>query len=163
MPSLPSPEPAISCFNDLDFFKDFKNEFPAIVYNDALTSKSDLLTEPILNPQHVDEFDLKNENIMSEYDEEHNVLYFNDLFPFNVIHPNDLKLDEDNDDNEIDIIQSSEEMAPLPPREQRHPFLSQAWGRLFDTRGPLVRDLIIEFLSTLRFGEVLLDLDAPEL
>ncbi|GKB01689.1 hypothetical protein Tco_0829733, partial [Tanacetum coccineum] len=40
-------------------------------------------------------------------------------------------------------------------------FNSQAWGRLFDTRGPLVRDLIIEFLSTLRFGEVLLDLDAP--
>ncbi|GKA83714.1 hypothetical protein Tco_0805309 [Tanacetum coccineum] len=109
MPSLPSPEPAISCFDDLDFFKDFENEFPAIVYNDTLTSKSDLLTEPILNPQHVDEFDLKNETSLSEYDEEEqNVLYFNDIFPFNAIHPNDLKLDEDNDDNEIDIIQSSE-------------------------------------------------------
>ncbi|GKC31657.1 hypothetical protein Tco_1038951 [Tanacetum coccineum] len=109
MPSLPSPEPAISCFDNLDFFKDFENEFPAILYNDALTSKSDLLTEPILNPQHVNEFDLKNETSLSEYDEEEqNVLYFNDLFPFNVIHPNDLKSDEDNDDNEIDIIQSSE-------------------------------------------------------
>ncbi|GKF38735.1 hypothetical protein Tco_0118796, partial [Tanacetum coccineum] len=30
MPSLLSPEPTISCFDDLDFFKDFKNEFPAI-------------------------------------------------------------------------------------------------------------------------------------
>ncbi|GJR00223.1 hypothetical protein Tco_0523207 [Tanacetum coccineum] len=40
-------------------------------------------------------------------------------------------------------------------------FTSQAWGRLFDTRGPLVWELILEFLSTLRFGEVLLDLDAP--
>ncbi|GJX55073.1 hypothetical protein Tco_0284970 [Tanacetum coccineum] len=30
MPSLPSPEPTVSCFNDLDFFKDFENEFPAI-------------------------------------------------------------------------------------------------------------------------------------
>ncbi|GJS98480.1 hypothetical protein Tco_0819650 [Tanacetum coccineum] len=50
MPSLPSPEPTISCFDDLDFFKDFENEFPAIVYNDAQTSKSDLLAEPILNP-----------------------------------------------------------------------------------------------------------------
>ncbi|GJU11182.1 hypothetical protein Tco_1133578 [Tanacetum coccineum] len=29
--SLPSPEPAISCFDDLDFFKDFENEFPAFV------------------------------------------------------------------------------------------------------------------------------------
>nr|GEX49356.1 putative reverse transcriptase domain-containing protein [Tanacetum cinerariifolium] len=35
MPSLPSPEPSVSCFDDLDFFKDFENEFPAIVYNDA--------------------------------------------------------------------------------------------------------------------------------
>ncbi|GKF08965.1 hypothetical protein Tco_0043189, partial [Tanacetum coccineum] len=91
-------------------------------------------------------------------------------------------------------------MAPLPPREQRRPFLryqgleytdadvadyeerdvldarmlmehhddgrvvvftSRAWRRLFDIRGPLVRELILDFLSTLRFGEVLLDLDAP--
>ncbi|GJU13734.1 hypothetical protein Tco_1136130 [Tanacetum coccineum] len=42
--------PTVSYFDDLDFFKDFENEFPAIVYNDALTSKSDLLSEPILNP-----------------------------------------------------------------------------------------------------------------
>ncbi|GKB53558.1 hypothetical protein Tco_0904311 [Tanacetum coccineum] len=37
-----SPESAISCFDDLDFFTDFENEFPVIVYNDAQTSKSDL-------------------------------------------------------------------------------------------------------------------------
>ncbi|GJY53193.1 hypothetical protein Tco_0444857 [Tanacetum coccineum] len=36
-PLFPSPEPTVSCLNDLDFFKDFENEFPAIVYNDALT------------------------------------------------------------------------------------------------------------------------------
>ncbi|GKE54497.1 hypothetical protein Tco_1489653 [Tanacetum coccineum] len=70
MPSIPSPEPAISCFDDLDFFTDFENEFPAIVYNDAQTSKSDLLTKPILNPQHIDEFDLKDETSLSECDEE---------------------------------------------------------------------------------------------
>ncbi|GKD54968.1 hypothetical protein Tco_1288355 [Tanacetum coccineum] len=39
MPSFPSPEPTVSYSNDLDFFKDFENEFPAIVYNDGLTSK----------------------------------------------------------------------------------------------------------------------------
>ncbi|GJX29719.1 hypothetical protein Tco_0237798 [Tanacetum coccineum] len=50
IPSIPSPEPAISCFDDLDFFNDFVNEFPTIVYNIAQMSKSDLLTEPILNP-----------------------------------------------------------------------------------------------------------------
>ncbi|GJQ96623.1 hypothetical protein Tco_0007762 [Tanacetum coccineum] len=58
MPLLPSPEPMVSFFDDLDFFKDFENEFSAIVYNDAQTSKSDLLTELILNPQHIDEFNL---------------------------------------------------------------------------------------------------------
>ncbi|GKG33786.1 hypothetical protein Tco_0433945 [Tanacetum coccineum] len=41
-------------------------------------------------------------------------------------------------------------------------FTSRAWGRLFDTRKPVVWELILEFLSTLRFGEVLLDLDAPD-
>ncbi|GKB28852.1 hypothetical protein Tco_0868253 [Tanacetum coccineum] len=41
MSSFPSPEPMVSCFDDLDFFKDFEKEFPAIVYNDALTSKLD--------------------------------------------------------------------------------------------------------------------------
>ncbi|GKB70399.1 hypothetical protein Tco_0931811 [Tanacetum coccineum] len=108
MPSLPSPKPTVSCFDDLDFFKDFENEFPAIVYNNAPTSKSDLLAEPTLNPQHIDEFDLKDKTSLSEYDEEEqNVLYFNDLFPFNIIQPGDLKSEKDNDDNKIDIIQSS--------------------------------------------------------
>ncbi|GKE56446.1 hypothetical protein Tco_1495631 [Tanacetum coccineum] len=41
-------------------------------------------------------------------------------------------------------------------------FTSQAWRRLFDTRRPLVWELILEFLSTLGFKEVLLDLDAPD-
>ncbi|GJS88599.1 hypothetical protein Tco_0771235, partial [Tanacetum coccineum] len=76
MPSFPSPEPEVSYFNDLDVFKDFKNEFPAIIYNDALTSKLDLLTEPTISPQHIDEFDLKNETSLCECDEEEqNVLY----------------------------------------------------------------------------------------
>ncbi|GJY38594.1 hypothetical protein Tco_0424958 [Tanacetum coccineum] len=45
---------------------------------------------------------------LSEYDEvEQNILYFNDLFHFNIIYPVDLKSDKDNDDNEIDMIQYS--------------------------------------------------------
>nr|GEV66548.1 RNA-directed DNA polymerase, eukaryota, reverse transcriptase zinc-binding domain protein [Tanacetum cinerariifolium] len=50
MPSVLLPEPTVSCLNDLDFLKDFENEFPAIVYNDALTSKFDFSTEPTLSP-----------------------------------------------------------------------------------------------------------------
>ncbi|GJV38070.1 hypothetical protein Tco_1410547 [Tanacetum coccineum] len=117
MPLLPSPKPTVSYFDDLDFFKDFEKEFSAIVYNDAQTSKLDFLTEPILNPQHIDEFNLKDETSLYECDEEEqNVLNFNDLFPFNVIYPVDLKLDKDNDDDKIDIKQPSGDMSvkPLP-------------------------------------------------
>ncbi|GJS87524.1 reverse transcriptase domain-containing protein [Tanacetum coccineum] len=158
MPSLPSPEPTVSCFDDLDFFndlenefpaivyndaqtsklddldyfKDFENEFPAIVYNDAQTSKSDLLTEPILNPQHIDEFNLKDETSLSECDEEEqNVLNFNDLFPFNVIYPNDSKSDKDNDDDKVDIEHSSGDLSvkPLPDFQgnQRDYFLNDTF------------------------------------
>ncbi|GJW08897.1 hypothetical protein Tco_1571320 [Tanacetum coccineum] len=91
------------------FFKDFENEFSAIVYNDARTSKYDYLTEQTLSPRHNNESDLNDETSLSEYDVVgQNVLYFNDLFHFNVIHPIDLKSYEDNDNKEIDIIQSSE-------------------------------------------------------
>ncbi|GJT79524.1 hypothetical protein Tco_1053866 [Tanacetum coccineum] len=108
MPLLPSPKPTVSYFDDLDFFKDFENEFPASVYNDAQTSKSDLLTEPILNPQHIDEFNLKDKTSLFECDEEEqNVLNFNDLFSFNVIYPDELKMDTDNDNDKVDIEHSS--------------------------------------------------------
>ncbi|GJR68678.1 putative reverse transcriptase domain-containing protein [Tanacetum coccineum] len=42
----------------------------SIVYNDALTSKLDFLTEHVASPQHIDEFDLKDETSLSECDEE---------------------------------------------------------------------------------------------
>nr|GEW93107.1 hypothetical protein [Tanacetum cinerariifolium] len=78
----------------------------AIVYNDALVSKSDVSTKPNLCPQHIDKFNLKDETSFSECDEkEQIILYFNDLFTFNVIYPNDLKLDMDNDHDKIDMKQ----------------------------------------------------------
>ncbi|GJZ01876.1 hypothetical protein Tco_0519837 [Tanacetum coccineum] len=35
----------------------------------------------------------------------------------------------------------------------------RAWRRMFDIRGPLVHELILEFFSTFRFGQSILDLD----
>ncbi|GJT08571.1 hypothetical protein Tco_0843033 [Tanacetum coccineum] len=69
MPLLLSPEPMVSYFDDLDHFKDFEKEFPAIVYNDTLTSKLDFLTEPNVSSQHIDEFNLKDETSLSKCDE----------------------------------------------------------------------------------------------
>ncbi|GJX60787.1 hypothetical protein Tco_0292177 [Tanacetum coccineum] len=170
IPSFPPPKPTTSYIDDLDFLNDFENEFPAIVYNDAQTSKLDLLTEPILNPRHIDKFNLNDETSMSEYDEqEQNIL-------------------------KIGLQEWIRHMA-LPPREQRHRFLrvpvfnfgrlsdlmtegltarmlmehrddqgvslftSRAWRTLFYIRGPLVHELILDFSRTFRFGQAILDLD----
>nr|GEX94881.1 hypothetical protein [Tanacetum cinerariifolium] len=91
----------IGYFNDFDYFKIFEKEFPAIAYNDALISKLDF-SEPTVSPQHIYEFD---KTSLFEYDgEEQNVIYSNDLFPSNVIYPDDLS-DKDNDNDKIDIEQ----------------------------------------------------------
>ncbi|GJU75793.1 hypothetical protein Tco_1272863 [Tanacetum coccineum] len=87
--------------DDLHNLSSMEAEFPAIVINNAVV------------PQ--DELQLKSQ-------EEQNVLYFNDLFPFNIIRPDNLKSRKDNDDSKIDIIPSFEDMALLP-HEQRHRFL----------------------------------------
>ncbi|GJR85927.1 hypothetical protein Tco_0209938 [Tanacetum coccineum] len=78
MPLLPSPEHTVSYFDDLDYFKDFEKEFPAIVYNDAQTSKLNFLTEPC---------------------------FWSFKLVFRV-YPDDLKLDKDNDDDKIDTKHS---------------------------------------------------------
>ncbi|GJY61211.1 hypothetical protein Tco_0461868 [Tanacetum coccineum] len=100
-----SPNPTVDYFDDLDYFKYFENEFPFIFYNNGLTSKSDLEIKPLVSSERIDEFNLIDEASLSEYDEEI-VSRFNDLF--NIIHPDDSKLEKDNDDNDIGIIQSSE-------------------------------------------------------
>ncbi|GJZ02511.1 hypothetical protein Tco_0520472 [Tanacetum coccineum] len=85
---------------------DLENEFPAIVYNDGLTSKSDLGIKPLINSECIGELNLINETSLSEYDEEI-VSRFNDIF--NDIHLDNLKSEKDDDDNDIGIIQSSED------------------------------------------------------
>nr|GEU50383.1 hypothetical protein [Tanacetum cinerariifolium] len=115
MTSFLSPEPKVSYFDDLDYFKDFENEFPAIVYKDALTSKLDSSTEPIEIPHCIDEFDFKDKTSLSECDEEEqNVLNFNYLFPFNVICSNDSKSNKEKDDDKVDIEHSSRDLSVKP-------------------------------------------------
>ncbi|GJU98284.1 hypothetical protein Tco_1327555 [Tanacetum coccineum] len=65
---------------DIHYLRFVEEEFPAIVYNDALASKSDFLSEPTISPQHVDEVNLKNETLLSEYDDEkYKMLSYNDI------------------------------------------------------------------------------------
>nr|GEV99390.1 hypothetical protein [Tanacetum cinerariifolium] len=82
IPLFPPPEHKVIYFDDLDLLKYFKNEFLAIIYNDALMSKSGSSTVPVEIPHCIDEFDLKTKTSCQN-------------------------LDKDNDDDEINIKQSS--------------------------------------------------------
>ncbi|GKE36096.1 hypothetical protein Tco_1455418 [Tanacetum coccineum] len=82
--------------------------------------RENLEVKPHVISERIDEFNLIDEASLSEYDEEI-VLRFNDLF--NIIHPDDSKLEKHNGGNNINIIQSSKDMAPLLVADQRHPWL----------------------------------------
>ncbi|GJX40172.1 hypothetical protein Tco_0255162, partial [Tanacetum coccineum] len=47
----------VGYFDDVDYLKDFENEFPSIVYNDALTSKPEISSEPMVNRLQVLDFE----------------------------------------------------------------------------------------------------------
>ncbi|GJU20327.1 hypothetical protein Tco_1153669 [Tanacetum coccineum] len=96
------------CYDkDILYLRFFEIEFPAIIYNDALASKSNFSSDPPVSPQHINEINLKNEtSLFKNNDEEYNVISYNDLVPFNINSVNDSKLDKDNDDENIDIKQS---------------------------------------------------------
>nr|GEU50460.1 hypothetical protein [Tanacetum cinerariifolium] len=128
MPSFPSPEPIVSYFDDLDFLKDFENEFPVIVYNDALTSKSDSSTEPVEIHHHM---------ALPPRDQRHRYLRFEGL-----------------QYTDADIIDFETRMLMEHKVTQgQGVFIRRAWRRLFDIQGPLVHELILEFFSNFRFGE----------
>ncbi|GJU04661.1 retrotransposon-related protein [Tanacetum coccineum] len=69
----------------------------------------------MVSPQHVDEV---SETSLSENDnEKYNVISYNDLFPFNIISASDSKLDTNNNDDKIDIKQSSGDISIEPLRD----------------------------------------------
>ncbi|GJW00652.1 hypothetical protein Tco_1555903, partial [Tanacetum coccineum] len=60
----------IRYFEDIDYFKKFETEFPAIVYKDALTSEPEVSHEPTVRPHHVKEVDFEYEISFAESDDE---------------------------------------------------------------------------------------------
>ncbi|GJS16161.1 hypothetical protein Tco_0410633 [Tanacetum coccineum] len=102
---------------DVYFLRSVDMEFPAIVYNEVLTSELDLLCEPMVSPQHIDKVNSKIEISLSDFDDENYiVIYNNDSFSYKIFNVDDLKLDMGNGDDKIDIKQSSGDLSiePLP-------------------------------------------------
>ncbi|GJR94028.1 hypothetical protein Tco_0266202 [Tanacetum coccineum] len=83
-------QPTVSSLNndEIDFRISFDESDDEDCTNDAQTSKLDFLTEPTLSPQHIDEFNLKDETSLSKY--------------------------KDNDDDKIDVEHSSGDMSVIP-------------------------------------------------
>ncbi|GJV78707.1 hypothetical protein Tco_1514577 [Tanacetum coccineum] len=63
-------------FEDIDYLKDFENQFPAIVYNDALTSEAKVSSEPTVSayPTIKIDFDFKISSSDSD-DEDYTFIY----------------------------------------------------------------------------------------
>ncbi|GKA50582.1 hypothetical protein Tco_0743655, partial [Tanacetum coccineum] len=147
-------------YEDFNSFTNFEADFPAIVYNDALTSNKNVLSEPTFGIP----FDPKR--------------YYKDGVYTKILQrPSKFEFDD---------------MAPLPPRAQRHIWLryqvegytkdivysfeqrldtifsrqelftSPAWRRLFKIRGPLVREFILEFFSTCKMSDTVMGLDIAD-
>nr|GEW97222.1 hypothetical protein [Tanacetum cinerariifolium] len=100
---------------DVHYLGFFETEFPAIVYDDALTSKLKFSSEPTVSPQLSMNL-IRIETLLSEYDEKYNVISYNDLFPYNIKYVNEFKWDTENDDDKIDTKQSSRDISIEPLR-----------------------------------------------
>ncbi|GJW72671.1 retrovirus-related pol polyprotein from transposon TNT 1-94 [Tanacetum coccineum] len=126
----PSCEPTVSSLNEeIDFrtsFDEFNDEDYMVVFDKNSFSYKIFSTNDLKKDSENDNEKVNKplfpspeptRNSLSKCDEEEqNVLYFNDLFSFNVIYPDDSKSDEDNDDDKIDIKHSSGDLSvkPLP-------------------------------------------------
>ncbi|GJW16583.1 hypothetical protein Tco_0024019 [Tanacetum coccineum] len=100
-------------FEDIDYFKDFETEFPAIVYKDALTSKPEVLPKPTVSPHYDKKVDFEISFAESD-DEDYTFTYDKNSFYYKLISVNDLKPDSRNDNDKIYAELSSEDIHIQP-------------------------------------------------
>ncbi|GJX90928.1 hypothetical protein Tco_0344254 [Tanacetum coccineum] len=114
--------------DDIHDLRSVETEFPAIVFNDELTSEKALSCEPTVSSLNNNKINFRISFDESD-DEDSTVIFDKNSFSYKIIAVNDLKTDsendndkvnmplflspeptsdKDNDDNEIDIIQSLE-------------------------------------------------------
>ncbi|GJR74428.1 hypothetical protein Tco_0086793 [Tanacetum coccineum] len=121
---------------DVHNHRSIETKFPAITFTDEISSKNTLSCEPTVSSLN-NEVDFR--------------ISFDDSD------------DEDHTYTNADIIDFKERLGRKYSREIHRVQVVDFQGMpklMRDALGPLVWELILEFLSTLRFREVLLDLDA---
>ncbi|GKE11842.1 hypothetical protein Tco_1415393, partial [Tanacetum coccineum] len=78
-----------------DYFTDFKTEFPAIVFDNTLTSDTALPCEPTISPPNENKIDFRISLDKSD-DEDYTVIFDEYSFSYKIISINDLKKDSEN-------------------------------------------------------------------
>ncbi|GKE34953.1 hypothetical protein Tco_1454275, partial [Tanacetum coccineum] len=100
---------------DLDSFTEYETDFPAIVYNDALTSNQNVSSKPTVSIYNAIKSDIDFHISFSDSeDEDYTFIYNNDLSSYKLIPSNDLKPEPVNDYVEINIESCSENIDVKP-------------------------------------------------
>ncbi|GKC13339.1 hypothetical protein Tco_1010121, partial [Tanacetum coccineum] len=79
-----------------------ETEFPAIVFNDALTSEVTLSCETMVSPLNDNKINFRISFDESD-DEDYTVIYDKKSFSYKIISVNDLKTDSENDDDKFNM------------------------------------------------------------
>ncbi|GKC07829.1 hypothetical protein Tco_0999439, partial [Tanacetum coccineum] len=79
-----------------------ETEFPAIVFNDTLTSEAALSCEPTVSSLNNDEIDFRISFDESD-DEDCTIIFDKNSFSYKIIYVNDLKTDSENDDDKVNM------------------------------------------------------------
>ncbi|GJS30971.1 zinc finger, CCHC-type containing protein [Tanacetum coccineum] len=87
---------------DVRDLRSVETEFPATVFNDALTSEVALSCEPTVSPLNENQIDFRISFDESD-DEEYTVIYDKNSFSYKIISVNDLKTDSENDSDKVNM------------------------------------------------------------
>ncbi|GJR84929.1 hypothetical protein Tco_0155714 [Tanacetum coccineum] len=79
-----------------------ETEFPAIAYNDALTSEVALSYEPTVSPLNDNQIDFRT-SFDESNDEDYTVIYDKSSFSYKIIYVNDLKTDSKNNNDKVNM------------------------------------------------------------
>ncbi|GJY20363.1 hypothetical protein Tco_0392929 [Tanacetum coccineum] len=140
----------IMYFEDIDYFKNFETKFPAIVYEDALTSEPKVSPEPTVSPHHVKEVDLEFEISFSVSDDEDYTVHRLHVLDFDVLM------------EEMDQAMTDRLRMVHPGTDGQVATYKPCLEAVVGIHVPLVRELMLEFFSTYRFANGVLDLDTAD-
>ncbi|GKE23993.1 hypothetical protein Tco_1435505 [Tanacetum coccineum] len=87
---------------DVHDLRSVETEFPAIVFNDALTSKVALLCKPMVSPLNDNQIEFRIS--FDEFDDEdYTVIYDKNSFSYKIISVNNMKMDLENDNDKVNM------------------------------------------------------------